>query len=166
MLCRARGCPKAGQRQSRPGRTSRALRRCLFGHGAAATTPRMASTWPVCSTPMVCTNALWSLALLSLALSGHRNSSSQLPACVANAKARLALRWDIAHFLPSPAPGYTIVSDGADADVWVLNSCTVKNPSETSLQNEIARYVSPVSSQSGRRSYPKAACARECPDAS
>lgn len=37
------------------------------------------------------------------------------------------------------AYGYRLVDRGEDADLWVLNSCTVKNPSETSLNNAIER---------------------------
>lgn len=35
--------------------------------------------------------------------------------------------------------GYTLVEDPAAADLWLLNSCTVKNPSEESLRNELER---------------------------
>jgi threonylcarbamoyladenosine tRNA methylthiotransferase CDKAL1 len=37
------------------------------------------------------------------------------------------------------AHGYQLVERGEDADLWVLNSCTVKNPSEASLNNAIDR---------------------------
>lgn len=33
--------------------------------------------------------------------------------------------------------GYPIVSDKSDAQLWLLNSCTVKNPSEEHLKNAI-----------------------------
>ncbi|XP_045622421.1 threonylcarbamoyladenosine tRNA methylthiotransferase [Procambarus clarkii] len=35
------------------------------------------------------------------------------------------------------AYGYKIVDEKSDADVWVLNSCTVKNPAEDHFRNEI-----------------------------
>lgn len=35
------------------------------------------------------------------------------------------------------AYGYGIVNDKADADLWLLNSCTVKNPAEDHFRNEI-----------------------------
>mmetsp|Transcript_5265 Transcript_5265/g.19286 ORF Transcript_5265/g.19286 Transcript_5265/m.19286 type:complete len:627 (-) Transcript_5265:1307-3187(-) len=35
--------------------------------------------------------------------------------------------------------GYRIVDDEASADVWVVNSCTVKNPSQTAMANVISR---------------------------
>ena len=34
--------------------------------------------------------------------------------------------------------GYTITDDKSIADLWLLNSCTVKNPSESTFKNEIA----------------------------
>lgn len=33
--------------------------------------------------------------------------------------------------------GYNIVADKSEADLWLLNSCTVKNPSEDTFRNEI-----------------------------
>uniref|UniRef100_A0A1Q3F360 tRNA-t(6)A37 methylthiotransferase n=1 Tax=Culex tarsalis TaxID=7177 RepID=A0A1Q3F360_CULTA len=33
--------------------------------------------------------------------------------------------------------GYNITTDKADANLWLLNSCTVKNPSEDTFRNEI-----------------------------
>lgn len=33
--------------------------------------------------------------------------------------------------------GYNITSDKSNADLWLLNSCTVKNPSEDTFRNEI-----------------------------
>ncbi|GAB0090430.1 Threonylcarbamoyladenosine tRNA methylthiotransferase [Sergentomyia squamirostris] len=33
--------------------------------------------------------------------------------------------------------GYKLVEDKQDADLWLLNSCTVKNPSEDTFRNEI-----------------------------
>jgi threonylcarbamoyladenosine tRNA methylthiotransferase CDKAL1 len=35
--------------------------------------------------------------------------------------------------------GYTMVDDPNVADLWLLNSCTVKNPSEQTFVNEIQR---------------------------
>ncbi|ORZ32588.1 hypothetical protein BCR44DRAFT_37915 [Catenaria anguillulae PL171] len=35
--------------------------------------------------------------------------------------------------------GYTITPDPASADLWLLNSCTVKNPSEQTFVNDIVR---------------------------
>lgn len=35
--------------------------------------------------------------------------------------------------------GYPIVSRADDADVWILNSCTVKNPSEDHFRNEVEK---------------------------
>lgn len=35
------------------------------------------------------------------------------------------------------AYGYKIVDEKSEADVWVLNSCTVKNPAEDHFRNEI-----------------------------
>eukprot|EP00051_Salpingoeca_urceolata_P028469 m.487038 g.487038 ORF g.487038 m.487038 type:complete len:566 (+) comp24759_c0_seq1:252-1949(+) len=35
------------------------------------------------------------------------------------------------------AAGYTIAAEPADADVWILNSCTVKTPSEDGFNNSI-----------------------------
>lgn len=38
-----------------------------------------------------------------------------------------------------PCTGYTLVENPAAADLWLLNSCTVKNPSEESLRSELER---------------------------
>lgn len=35
------------------------------------------------------------------------------------------------------AYGYNLTSDKTIADLWLLNSCTVKNPSEDTFRNEI-----------------------------
>ena len=35
------------------------------------------------------------------------------------------------------AYGYNIVDDKAKADLWLLNSCTVKTPAEDHFRNEI-----------------------------
>ena len=35
------------------------------------------------------------------------------------------------------AQGYTITQDKDEASVWLLNSCTVKNPAEEHFKNEI-----------------------------
>merc|ERR1719452_256535 len=35
------------------------------------------------------------------------------------------------------AQGYDIVDNRDEADLWLLNSCTVKNPAEDHLRNEI-----------------------------
>lgn len=35
------------------------------------------------------------------------------------------------------AYGYNLTSDKSIADLWLLNSCTVKNPSEDTFRNEI-----------------------------
>ncbi|XP_048881467.1 threonylcarbamoyladenosine tRNA methylthiotransferase-like [Brienomyrus brachyistius] len=37
------------------------------------------------------------------------------------------------------ASGYTVMEDPADADVWLLNSCTVKNPAEDHFRNTIKK---------------------------
>merc|ERR1712172_143178 len=37
------------------------------------------------------------------------------------------------------AQGYTITQDKEEASVWLLNSCTVKNPAEEHFKNEINR---------------------------
>lgn len=34
--------------------------------------------------------------------------------------------------------GFPVVKNKEDADVWLLNSCTVKTPSETTFMNQIA----------------------------
>lgn len=36
------------------------------------------------------------------------------------------------------AQGYELVSDSASADIWLLNSCTVKGPSQTALETLLA----------------------------
>ena len=35
--------------------------------------------------------------------------------------------------------GFRIVLDSLEADVWVVNTCTVKNPSQTAMSNVITR---------------------------
>jgi threonylcarbamoyladenosine tRNA methylthiotransferase CDKAL1 len=35
------------------------------------------------------------------------------------------------------AEGYTLTEDKAEADLWLLNSCTVKSPAEDHFRNEI-----------------------------
>jgi threonylcarbamoyladenosine tRNA methylthiotransferase CDKAL1 len=35
--------------------------------------------------------------------------------------------------------GYTLTSDQNEADLWLLNSCTVKTPSETQMDNAVAK---------------------------
>lgn len=37
--------------------------------------------------------------------------------------------------------GYEIVMDAKDADLWILNSCTVKNPSEDAMRNMINKAI-------------------------
>ncbi|XP_064624672.1 threonylcarbamoyladenosine tRNA methylthiotransferase-like [Lineus longissimus] len=37
------------------------------------------------------------------------------------------------------AYGYNITDDGAQADLWLLNSCTVKNPAEHHFMNEVQK---------------------------
>lgn len=40
------------------------------------------------------------------------------------------------------AAGYPIVSNKDEASLWLLNSCTVKNPSEEHLKNSIKAALS------------------------
>ena len=35
------------------------------------------------------------------------------------------------------AQGYTVLEEKKKADLWILNSCTVKNPSEDHFRNEV-----------------------------
>ena len=37
------------------------------------------------------------------------------------------------------AEGYTMAANPEDADLWLLNSCTVKNPAEEHFKNEVKR---------------------------
>lgn len=35
--------------------------------------------------------------------------------------------------------GYTLTNDSNEASLWLLNSCTVKTPSETQMDNSVAK---------------------------